>query len=299
MSLTPRDLDYFLEIARCGQLAQAATHQKVTAAAMSKAVRRLEDEVGLPLFERTGHGMMLTPFGVSFQERALRIKSEHDEALRHAGDVIAGRAGLLRIGATQAVINSFVSSALAHLQPRRPGMHVRLSVASSDQVLELTRQGRLDLSVVPVYGPMPHGLEHQVIGQDELVPIVRDGHPLLRRGRMDLTSLADCNWVLPSSPSAARQNFDAVFMSAGISPPVAAIEVDVSSSWSLSLLTGTDLLTMAPRSALFGSGGRGVRELGFQGLCLPRTIAACWRLQAYRSPLANEFVAALKAPDLI
>lgn len=209
MSLTPRDLDYFLEIARCGQLAQAATQQKVTAAAMSKAVRRLEDEVGLPLFERTGHGMMLTPFGVSFQERALRIKSEHDEALRHAGDVLAGRAGLLRIGATLAVINGFVSPALAHLQPRRPGMHVRLS------------------------------------------------------------------------------------------PPVAAIEVDVSSSWSLSLLAGTDLLTMAPRSALFGSGGCGVRELGYQGLCLSRTIAACWRMQAYRSPLANEFVAALKASDPI
>lgn len=293
MPLTSRDLDYFLEIARCGQLAQAAAQLSVTAAAMSKAVRRLEDEVGLPLFERTGHGMMLTPFGVSFQERVLRIKSEHDEALRHAGDVLAGRAGLLRIGATLAVINNFVSPALTHLQPRRPGMHVRLSVAASDQVLASTRQGRLDVSVAPVYGPMPHGLEHQVIGQDELVPIVRNGHPLLRRAHMSLEILATYNWVLPSSASAARQKFEAAFLSAGISPPEAAIEVDVSSSWSLSLLAGTDLMTMAPRSTLAGSGGRGVREVDFPALCLPRTIAACWRPHAYRSPLANEFVAAL------
>ena len=56
MPLASRDIDYFLEVARRGQLAAAATGLDVTPAALSKAVRRLEEEMGLRLFERSGQG---------------------------------------------------------------------------------------------------------------------------------------------------------------------------------------------------------------------------------------------------
>lgn len=295
MPLATRDIDYFLEIARTGQLSLAATQLQVSAAALSKAIRRLEGELGVHLFERSGQGMALTPFGTSFQERARLVKAAHDDALRHAGDVRAGRAGLLRIGATVAVLDGVVSQALARLQPHRPGLHAQLTVASSDQVLDRARQGSLDVSVVPVYTAMPQGLDHQVIGQDGLVPVLRSGHPLLRARRLDLQRLAGCLWVLPRSPSAARMQFDGVFQAAGLPTPQAAVEVDATSAWSLPLVASTDLLAMVPRSALHRLGGRSLRELEFQALHLPRNLAAFWRPQAYRSPLAQEFVAALGA----
>jgi DNA-binding transcriptional LysR family regulator len=294
MSLATRDLDYFLEIARCGQLTQAATNLDVTAAALSKAIRRLEEEMGLRLFERSGQGMSLTPFGASFRERALRIKTEHDEALVHAGDVRAGRAGLLRIGATMAVLETVISPALASLQPRRPGLHAQLTVSASDDVLERTRQGSVDASVVPIYDALPHGLQHEALGSDELVPVLREGHPFLRDRRLDLQRLAAAgHWILPRAPSAARMRFDAVFHAVGIQPPHGTIEVDFNTSWSLSLVARTELLALVPRSAL-RTRVAGVRELEFEALHLPRTIALFSRSGASRSPLLAEFVQGLK-----
>jgi DNA-binding transcriptional LysR family regulator len=294
MPLAPRDIDYFLEIARSSQLAGAAGHLDVTPAALSKAIRRLETELGLRLFERSGQGMSLTPFGASFRERAMRLKAEHDEALRHAGEVRAGRAGLLRIGATIAVLETVISPALAHLQPRRPGLHAALTVGASDEVLEQTRQGRLDAAVVPSYGIAPHALQHEELGRDELVPVLRESHPLLRIRRLDLERLAACDWVLPRAPSAARLRFDTVFREAGVKPPSGAVEVDFNSQWSLPMVARTDLLSLVPRSALKTPGSLGVRLLEFEPLWLPRTIGLFSRAESHRSPILSEFVEALK-----
>lgn len=293
MPLAPRDIDYFLEVARQGQLALAAGHLDVTAAALSKAIRRLEQETGLPLFDRSGQGMKLTPYGASFHERAQRIKAGHDEALRHAGDVRAGRAGLLRIGTTIAVLESAVSPALASLQPRRPGLHATLAVASSDEVFEQARKGNTDIAVAPTYDALPHGLEHETLGTDELVPVVREGHPLLRRKRLDLAMLAEGGWILPRSPSAARVRFDAVFKAGGAAPPAGVIEVDFNASWSLPLVAGTDLLAIVPRSALAAAGSK-VQLLEFAPLRLSRAIRVFWRRDVHRTPLMDEFVLALK-----
>lgn len=294
MPLAPRDLDYFLEVSRQGQLTLAAGSLDVTAAALSKAIRRLEQETGLPLFERSGQGMRLTAYGAAFRERAQRIKAEHDDALRHAGDVRAGRAGLLRIGTTIAVLESTVSPALASLQPRRPGLHATLTVASSDEVLELARQGNTDAAVVPTYEALPHGLEHEALGSDELVLAVRDGHPLLRRRRLDLALLAGCGWILPRSPSAARLRFDAVFRAGGVAPPAGVIEVNFNSSWALPMVADTELVGLVPRSALTAPGAKAVRLLEFEPLRLSRTIGVFWRRGVHRTPLLEEFVLALK-----
>lgn len=294
MSLAPRDIDYFLEIARCGQLAGAAGNLAVTSAALSKAIARLEAETGLRLFDRSGHGMSLTTFGASFRERAVRIKTEHDEALRHAGEVRAGRAGLLRIGATISVLDTVISPALASLQPRRPGLHAVLTVTTSDEILEQTRQGRLDASVVPSYGVLAHGLQYEELGTDELVPVVRESHPLLRNTRLDLERLATSEWVLPRSPSAARLRFDAVFRAAGVKPPTGAVEVDFNAQWSLPMVASTDLLSLVPHSTMKTPTARGVRVLEFKALWLPRTIGLFSRADSLRSPLLGEFIEALK-----
>jgi DNA-binding transcriptional LysR family regulator len=292
--MSPRDLAYFLEVARQGQLAQAAGTLGVTAAALSKAIRRLEEEMGLRLFERTGQGMALTPFGASFQERAQRLKSGHDDALRHAGDVRAGRAGLLRIGATLAVLDTVISPALSVLQPRRPGMHVRLAVASSDELLERARHGTLDAAIVPTYDALPHGLSHVELGADELVAVVRANHPLLARRKLALGDLTGTGWVMPGSSSAARSRLEAVFRGAGVAPPREVVEVDFNSSWSLPLVASTELVALVPRSTLSTEAARGVAILPVAALTLARTISLFSRPDAYWSPLMSEFVQALK-----
>jgi DNA-binding transcriptional LysR family regulator len=294
MALSLRDIDYFLEVARRGQLTGAASNLGVTSAALSKAIRRLEDELGLRLFERSGKGMPLTPFGDSFVLRAHLMQAEHHDALRYAGDVRAGRAGLLRVGTTVAVFDTIVSPALADLQPRRPGMRVTLSVAGSDEVLEQTRRGSLDACVVPIYETLPHGLTQVVLGADALIAVARDGHAAFRQRRFTLDRLAVQPWVLPTSPSAARSRLEVVFTRAGVKPPDAAIEVDLALSMALPLVRATDLLAFVPQSVLLMPGAKGVREIEMSELHVPRTIGLFFRQDVHRSPLMNEFMQILE-----
>lgn len=293
MSLSPRDLEYFLDTARSGQLCQAAANRDVTPAALSKAIRRLENELGLQLFERVGNGMRLTPFGESFRVRALRLMAEHDDAMRYAGEVRAGRAGLLRIGATHAVLSGSVFSALAHLQPHRPGMRVSMTVAKSDELLDKVHRGSLDACVVPTYSSLPNGLDQTVLGFDALVPIARKGHPILQENKPTLGRLAELSWALPMAPSAARSRLDALFRQGGAQIPVAAVEIDFSMSLVLPLVEATDLVALAPQSALGESATRGIQFIEPSDLRLERTISLFSRPDLHRSPLMQEFMGLL------
>lgn len=294
MSLSLRDVDYFLEVARLGQLTGAASNLGVTAAALSKAIRRLEDEFGLRLFERSRLGMPLTPFGESFVRRAQMLQSEYHDALRYAGEVRAGRAGLLRLGTTVAVFDTMVSAALADLQPRRPGMRVTLIVAGSDELLEQTRRGSLDACVVPIYEALPNGLAQVILGVDALIAVARDGHAAHRQRRFTLDQLAAQPWVLPISPSAARTRLELVFTKAGTKAPDAAIEADLGLSMALPLVRATDLLAFVPQSALLTPDAKGVRKIEMSELRVQRTIGLFLRRDVHRSPLMKEFIQILE-----
>ena len=286
--LAIRHLEYFLEVAQCGQLVQAAGALGVTPAALSKGIRKVEDELGLDLFERSGQGMRLTSFGEGFVQRAQLLRQAHDEALRHSGDVRAGRAGQIRIGCTMAVVESVVSPVLARLQPRRPMMRAIVTMASSDQVLQQTRMGEVDLAVVPSYGAPAPGLDVLVIGADDLVPVARRGHPLFSKRRLSIADAAQHRWVLPRVGTTSRSHVESVFSAVGVHVPDASVEVDVSSVWTLSLVRRTDLITWVPLSSLRGQAGADLRVLPLAEMRTARTICLFTRPGLIWSPLMKE-----------
>ncbi|MDZ4358872.1 MAG: LysR family transcriptional regulator [Variovorax sp.] len=295
MPLAIRDVEYFLAVAEVGQLAQAASNLGLTPAALSKSIRRLEDELGLRTFERSGQGMQLTAFGTAFVERARRICVEHDEALRHASDVRTGRAGLLRIGASIAMLETFVAPALAKLQPKRPAMRAQVIVAASDVMLERLRNGHVDMAVVPTYDKVPPDLKQLLVGSDSLVPVVREGHPLLNMQRLRLTDLSSYSWILPSAFSAARTRLDELFASVCLKAPQVSIEVDVSSAWTLSIVRATDLISFAPSSLMDTPVTHHIVAVPLPQLVLLRAVSLFFRPEAYWSPLMDEFAGALRA----
>ena len=77
-----RDLDYLLEVHRCGSIGKAAEALGMSQPALTKAIKRIEGEVGLAVFHRSPNGVALTPGGTVFVERARRIALEYDDALK-------------------------------------------------------------------------------------------------------------------------------------------------------------------------------------------------------------------------
>src|SRR5690606_37595565 len=151
MALTFRDVGYFLAVAKAGLLATAAAECEISQPALTKAIRRVEAEFGLELFERSARGMRLTAAGLRFLEQAQRMYVEYSDTVLLADEMRAQRAGLMRIGATDTTARNRVMPALASLLRKRPALRVRLRFGRSDTLMREVISGDLDVAVVPVY----------------------------------------------------------------------------------------------------------------------------------------------------
>lgn len=294
MNLSLRDIEYFLAAVEHGNLERAASACGVSQPALSKSLRRLEADTGLSLMQRAGRGLGLTSEGVVFLEHANKLWAEYRDAVRHAMELRVGEAGLLRVGATGATVDSVVMPALARLLPRRPALRIQLAQGLSDDLNGQVESGRLDLAVTPIYADGPATLRQEIMFEDALCVAAGRGHPLAARTRLALRDLSGQRWILPRPTSVARRLLDARFAEAGLAVPPAALEVEHFSAGSLRLLGGSDMLAVLPASALAAS----PEVVALPVTLTPplrRSIALISRRGTTWSPLMTEFREAVLA----
>ncbi len=288
MNLSLRDIEYFLACVECGNLDRAAAACGVSQPALSKSLQRLEADTGLALLDRGGRGLRLTSAGMAFKGHAEKLQAEYRDAVRHAMELRVGEAGLLRIGATGATVDSVVTPALQHLLPRRPALRVQLTQGLSDDLNDQVASGKLDLAVTPIYADVPATLHQELIKEDTLCVAAAQGHALAGRRKLALRDLAGQRWILPQPTSVARKALDALYAEAGLDLPAAALEVQHFSRGTLALLAGSDLLAVLPQSALAAAADIAVLPVAL-GKPLRRSIALITRRATIWSPLMKEF----------
>ncbi len=288
MSFSPTDIAYFLEVARMGHVGRAAFSAGVTQPAVSKAIRRLEQSVGVALFERGAHGVLLTGDGHLFLESARRFDAQHAEMQRAASDLRAQHGGLLRVGLTQPTGDSPAVRVLAEMVRRRPGLRLTLTIGKSDALSDAVQRGELDVAVAPAYPGLAFGCEQLELGEDRVRVAARVGHPLAGREGLALQDLADFSWVMPSRGSASRRLVTQMFEQTGLPAPRVTMEADYMSDAVLGLIAGTELLVVAPASVLRHWFGR-VNALPLPELDLRRTVVLLSRTGATWSPLMVAF----------
>lgn len=290
MNLSLRDIEYFLSAVEHGHLGRAAAACAVTQPALSKSLKRLEEESGLNLLDRSGRSIRLTSAGLVFLDHARKLWAQYRDAVRHATELRVGQAGLLRIGATGATLDTVVMPVLSILLPQRPALRVQMKVALSDELNERVERGDLDLAITPIYAESPLTLCVEKIGDDDLCVAASRKHPLAMKQKLSLSDLTPYRWVLAKSSSMARRSLDLRFIEANLPSPVAALEVEHISHGTLNLVAHSDLLAGLPRTALASDAAAGLTELNIaMGKSLPRQIALLTRRNTTWSPLMTEF----------
>ncbi|KRC76113.1 LysR family transcriptional regulator [Achromobacter sp. Root83] len=292
MNLSLRDIEYFLAAVEHGNLDRAAVDCGVSQPALSKSLQRLEADTGLALLDRSGRGLRLTSAGMVFLEHAKKLWAEYLDAVRHAMELRVGEAGLLRVGATGATVDSIVMPALRLLLPRRPALRIQLTQGLSDDLNEQVAGGKLDLAVTPIYADVPAALHQEPILEDKLCVAASRNHALAARRKLSLRDLQGQRWILPKPTAIARKALDACYAEAGLSLPAAALEVEHFSKGTLELLAHSDLLAIVPQSALATDRDIAVLPLAL-GKPLQRRIALISRHATTWSPLMTEFRAAI------
>src|SRR5438874_5963720 len=211
----------FLAVAKAGNLSAAARDLSVSQPALTKSVRKLEQQFGAVLFDRGARGMALTPSGAALLTHARLIEAQCRFADAEIDALAHGEAGTIRIGAGPYWGPTLVPLAVARLQARFPKLRVDLEVGVNTITLPKLFAGDLDLvmSALPEASTLPAGIAMEDFGEFHLRVVAGDQHPLHRKRRVTAADLARYAWVLYQHDADTLGKLTHVMQSAGAAPP--------------------------------------------------------------------------------
>nr|WP_214652175.1 LysR substrate-binding domain-containing protein [Novosphingobium jiangmenense] len=288
-----RQLRYFNALAETLNFHRAAERLHISQPPLTVAIRKLEEDLGVALFERDPRGVRLTTAGLAAiapAREALAAAEKVREAVRQGA---AGLRGRLSVG--------FIGSAIGDLLPRivppfrkaYPEVELALEELNSVEIVRAIAARRLDIGLVrlPVMDSAPVAID--VIEEDELVAVLPASDVLARRKTLDLGALADRAFIIYSPVSVLHATIRLACHRAGFAPRVAQEAVQVQTILSL-VEAGLGVALVPARSARFA--GAGVRIVT---LAEPVPIAMGIARAQDASVLAHNFVQAALAtgPD--
>jgi DNA-binding transcriptional LysR family regulator len=190
-------LRYFIAVAERLHFGRAAEALHISQPPLSRAIRALEQRVGVALLARTRRRVELTPAGERLLDEARRITGQLERLVLELRALAAGEQGRLRIGFVSLADYGVLPGLLKAYKAARPGVRLALrEMLSPEQALALAA-GELDFGLLlpPVTGSA--GLEHIVVQRERFVAALASRHPLARaRGKLAVSVLAGEPFVM-------------------------------------------------------------------------------------------------------
>jgi DNA-binding transcriptional LysR family regulator len=182
-----RQLQYFVVVAEELHFGRAAERLHIVPSAVSQQVRRLEHELGVPLFDRTTRTVTLTDGGRALLPRARRLLDEA-AAIRVAADALrADRANTVRLGSSTGLATR-LDAILTGFAALAPQARLELVSATADERVRLLRSGELDAALLRAPEPDP-ALDLLPLRDEPLVVALPAAHPLAARPVVDMAAL--------------------------------------------------------------------------------------------------------------
>lgn len=289
-----RDFEYVLAVNRHGGIGRAAEALGITQPALSKAIQRVEAQIGLPLFERTSTGMSPSLAGELFIKRATRIQLEYDDVLKEMQGLKTGEQGLLRLGFSPSIPTGLIVGACRQIIKERPIARLRISRKFARDLINMLHEGSLDLAIVPLPENRIADFRVWELFSDRLAIMADETHPLHHRQNLSLSDLADQEWLLPGSQFNLRQQVELAFKQKGLQPPALRIEIDFGGTLLFDLIRGTRMLAVGGAESSGNILGFRPLDLRQDELNLRRMVGIMARSGAYFSPLAERMIALLE-----
>ncbi|MFD5272138.1 LysR family transcriptional regulator [Streptomyces sp. NPDC058335] len=199
MDVDTRLLRYFAAVAEEGSLTGAAQKLFVSQPSLTKQIRRLEDDLGVPLFARSRSGMALTEAGREFAARVPALLEDWDEAVQATGRT----ARVLRLGFLDAGAVGSVHEVIAEFRQAQPEWRVELRQFDwSDPSAGLAR-GEVDAAVVRLPFPGQEGLNVRELFVEERGVLMPARHPLANSGTVEFPELWDEPFVAAGAETGA------------------------------------------------------------------------------------------------
>jgi LysR family transcriptional regulator, regulator of abg operon len=276
----------FLTVAEQGSIRAAARSLHLSQAALTKALKELEQDLGVPLVLRTARGVQLTAFGSQLRIRAQMVVSEMRRAEDDIEHMKGAVTGSVAAAVTPAAASSILPKAFSAFRKKMPHARVSFIEGFPGVALPRLRDGSLDFVVAVVapehLGPAFDYIELYKIGS---VVVARQDHPLVKC--TSLAELVDAEWLLNPSPESSTRGLLDFFAACGLPVPQKIIECP-SFVIAHGLLRGSDTVAMLPEPLLDQPWVReGIAVLPVTDLPPPIAIGVVTRRDSPLTPAAS------------
>ncbi|PLW66824.1 LysR family transcriptional regulator [Pseudohalioglobus lutimaris] len=212
-----RKLEIFSSVARCGSFSAAAEQLPMAQPAVSIAIRKLEDELGLTLFDRSGRRIQLTAEGNSLLQRAEAILQQVADLQHSAGSMNQLLQGELRIACPSMLATYFLPDLLSGFLSDYPGLTASVTQAGTREIEAMLLRDEIEVGVTTA-DASSQDLELLPLVSEQMVVCVARGHRWSKRRYLAVADLHQVPMVVYESGYFIREQLDALCRAEEIQP---------------------------------------------------------------------------------
>jgi len=284
-----RQLEMFVAVLEAGSVQRAAERVFRTSPAVSMAIRKLEDDVGVALFERAERGDFTpTQAGESLYRHARKLLRGRDEALLELDELKTLDRGRLRLGAIESSASYLLPSLTQSFRSQYPNIRLEVSCDTSDTLVSSLRSRKIELALL-AFAPEDEEIESRCVVRDEVVAIVGPGHALAGAEAVSVRALGKEFLIVESVASKLRERLAELF-DANKTPLNVAVE-GATIETVKKLVARDQGVGFVPAMCIQDELARGeLVRLPVEGFSHERALWVAWRSRGARSEAAEAFL---------
>jgi DNA-binding transcriptional LysR family regulator len=292
--LTARQLHAVLAVAEYNSFIAAASFLKTSQPALTRTIRRVEDVLGVRLFDRTTRRVAITAAGKEFVAVAERMLNDLRISVGSMREIGAEQRGRVIVSSIMSVANGFFPAIVANYRASRPGIEIVLREGVHGTVLEDVRSGAADLGVTYV-DDVPDVVAAKRVSREVFEVVLPRNHPLSKKSKGRSVTLAEvAAFPLVSLPyeSRTRRIVDGAAASAGYTLQHVATVTQFATM--MSFVRAGVGLAIVPSAAIAGLLGKDLAVLALSKPRLSRDVGLIWLRDRELTPAARGFAAVVE-----
>lgn len=300
--MNTKQLEYVLVLSREGSFSKAAESLNITQPSLSQYIKKIETEIGLPLFDRTNADVRLTDAGHVYLESGKRILDLEQQMNAKFQDIAEHKSGTLRIGTSPFRSASMMPTVVKHFQSIYPGMHLVIDEMETHELLDGCEHGDFDfcLTMLPVDERV---FAYESIVDEELVLAVpADASPLSsvslpdrKYPAVDTKQLNGLSFIMITESQFMQKALNRLCLDHNLNIRTAAVVKSLEAQ--IAMVRAGVGVALVPTGIERFCNDNEVRFYSFTQPLPKRKVVAMWRKDRYLSQAARDLIEAMKKTD--
>lgn len=297
--MSSKQIQYVLVLAKEGSFARAADELGISQPSLSQYIKKIEQQVGAELFDRTGGNVRLTDAGRAYAEVGREILNLEHELQTRLSDVSLHKSGSLVVGTSPYRSAAMMPKVARAFRRLYPGMHLVVEEMTSAELLDAAEHGRFDLclTVMPVNERI---FTWERVAEEELILAVPAAFPSLKAERMpgrkypavDAVQLDGCGFITITASQVMQRELDNLCADYGLKIEKAAVVKSLEAQ--IAMVRGGVGMALVPTGIETFCAEGEVSFYSFRQELPRREVVAMWRKDRSLSGVTEELLKLMK-----